>query len=137
MNVIDTNVLLYAFGPEEDQDQRPAKARSPLCAGGVAFSVSVLQGFYVQATHSRRQQPLTLDEAMTVIDSLGAFPIVSNAFHLFRRALRPRERVQISFWDTNILTAVIALECDRIFSEDLNRAPLYGGVRVMSPFMGH
>ena len=135
MKFIDTNVLLYAFGPEDDADTRPVVARRILSGGDVAFSIQVFQEFYVQAIHSRRKQPLTDKEAAEVIETLKVFPMQNNNLTLFRRALEIRNRVRISFWDANILAAGLCLGCEVLLSEDLNHGRDYGGIVVVNPFL--
>jgi len=49
-----TNVLLYAFGPD-DPSGRPAIARRLIAEGAIAFSIQVFQEFFVQSTHPRRR----------------------------------------------------------------------------------
>ena len=135
MNFIDTNVLLHALGPEATSDRRPAEARRILSAGDLAFSIQVLQEFYVQATHPQREQPLTSEEAAEVIESLTAFPVKNNDLSVFRRALDIKRRCQNSFWDANILAAALCLRCEIVFSEDLNHGQDYGGVKMVNPFL--
>lgn len=133
MNFIDTNVLLYAFGPDEPSDH-PAIAQRILAEGKVAFSVQVFQEFYVQATHSRREEPLTEEEAAEVIESLTVFPVQANDLEVFRTAVEIQRRFQTSFWDANILAAARAMNCSVVYSEDLNEGQDYGGVTVVNPF---
>lgn len=134
MNFVDTNILLYAFGTDEDSD-RPAVARRLIAAGDIAFSIQVFQEFFVQATHSRRDEPLTSEEAEEVIESLSAFPVQENNLSVFREALRIQREFQTSFWDANILSAARALGSEIVWSEDLAHDQDYGGVRVVNPFL--
>jgi len=134
MNFIDTNILLHAFGAD-DGSGRGEKARAVLAGGNLAFSIQVFQEFFVQATHARRHEPLTDEEAREVIDSLAGFPVHSNDYAVFRDALDIRARFQASFWDANILAAARALRCDTVYSEDLGPGQDYGGVVVRNPFV--
>ena len=135
MNFIDTNILLYAFGPEGASDTRPAEARRLLSNGNLAFSIQVFQELYVQATHPRREQPLTFEEAGEVIESLTAFPVQNNDLTVFRSAVEIQSRFQTSFWDANMLAAALSLHCEVVFSEDLSHGQDYGGVKVINPFL--
>ena len=134
MNFVDTNVLLYAFGPDEESD-RPAIARRIIAAGDIAFSIQVFQEFFVQATHTRRKEPLTSEEAEEVIDSLTSFPVQANNLSVFRKALRIQREFQTSFWDANILSAAHALGCEIVWSENLAHGQDYGDVKVVNPFV--
>ncbi|MCB1235910.1 MAG: PIN domain-containing protein [Verrucomicrobiae bacterium] len=134
MRFIDTNVLLYAFAGDSDASGRPEKARAVLAEGDIAFSVQVFQEFFVQATHSRRNDPLTHSEAREAIEALRAFPVQDNTVDIFFQALDIRARFRISLWDANILAAARALGCASVLSEDLNPGQDYGGVTVRNPF---
>ena len=133
MHFIDTNVLLYAFGPDKTSD-RTAIACGILAEGNVAFSIQVFQEFFVQATHSRRVDPLSSVEAAAVIQSLTVFPVQTNNLDVFQTAVEIHQRFQTSFWDANILAAARALKCEIVYSEDLNDGQDYGGVTVVNPF---
>ncbi len=43
-------------------------------------------------------------------------------------------RNQISFWDAMILRSASQLDCEVLWSEDLNAGQLYHTVRVENPF---
>jgi predicted nucleic acid-binding protein len=45
-----------------------------------------------------------------------------------------QDRYQISFWEAMIVASAIQLDCERIWSEDLNPGQVYDAVTVMSPF---
>jgi len=136
MNFIDTNVLLYAFGPVDQDDPRQPRARAVLAEGNLAFSVQVFQEFFVQATHRRRRGPLAPEEAVEVVDTLSSFPVQPNELSLFHEAVAIQRERQTSFWDANILAAASRLDCERVYSEDLGHGRNYGGIRVINPFTG-
>jgi predicted nucleic acid-binding protein len=50
-------------------------------------------------------------------------------------AIERSERYTISYWDAAIVAAAEALNCETVYSEDLNNGQVYGGVRVVSPFV--
>ena len=134
MTFIDTNILLYAFGSGDGTD-RPGIARQVLARGDLAFSIQVFQEFHVQATSSRRVQPLTQAESKEVIEALAeAFTVQVNDLAVFRTALEIQVRYQTSFWDANILAAARILGCSVVLSEDLNDRQDFGGVTVRNPF---
>jgi len=134
MNFIDTNVLLYAFGPADAGDPRQARAREVVAEGNLAFSVQVFQEFFVQATHRRRRSPLTPDEAVEVLQTLASFCVQPNDVSLFHEAVAIQRECQTSFWDANILAAALRLGCERVYSEDLGHGRDYAGVLVINPF---
>jgi predicted nucleic acid-binding protein len=49
-------------------------------------------------------------------------------------AIELRQRYNISYWDAAILVAAKRMNCDTVYSEDLNAGQLYDGVTVVNPF---
>lgn len=62
MVFLDTNILLYSL-QDSANEKKAAIAQGILRIEDLVFSIQVFQEFYVQATHSRRVDPLTLEEA--------------------------------------------------------------------------
>jgi predicted nucleic acid-binding protein len=51
-------------------------------------------------------------------------------------AIEIQKRYQISFWDAMIVRSAAQLNCEIIWSEDLNPGQMYEGVQVVNPFAG-
>ena len=134
MRFLDTNILLYAF-ESGAPDRKYEIAESIISAGNIAFSIQVFQEFFVQATHQRRIKPLTEREAKEIIDLLSVFPVQVNNFEVFNLAYKIMRSFKISFWDSNIIAAARTLNCETIYSEDLNHGQDYGGIKVINPFV--
>ena len=134
MPFVDTNVLLYAICPGENDRAKAQRAREILRRDDLILSVQVLQEFYVQATRSTRTQPLSHDEASALIGLWLRFPVVEMSVALMQSALHFKERHQVSFWDAAILAAAASAGCNELYSEDLNPGQTYDGVRVVNPF---
>lgn len=131
---VDTNVLLYAFAV--DKEPRKLEVASGILAqADIAFSIQVFQEFYFQATHSRRIEALTSEEAESVIEALSVFPVQENTLALFKMALLMHRRYRVSFWDASILAAAQCLNCSIVLSEDLGHQQRYGTVQVLNPFL--
>ena len=131
---VDTNVLLYAVVPEEDEQAKAARANEILLAGDIALSVQVLQEFYAQATRESRQGRITHEQATSAVQSLRFFPVQDITVNLMLDALETRARFQISYWDAAIIEAARRLDCPVVLSEDLNDGQDYAGVGVENPF---
>jgi len=131
---VDTNVLLYAVSTADDERAKAARARDLLGARELALSVQVLQEFYVQATRHSKEDRLSHEQAVTLIESFRRFPVQEISVLLMTRALATRERFQISYWDAAILEAAKLQGCMTVLSEDLNDGQDYDGVVVENPF---
>jgi predicted nucleic acid-binding protein len=131
---VDTNILLYFASTAVEDAPKSRIARSLMEEDDLVLSVQVIQEFYTQATRPSRQDPLTHEDAMLLIESWSRFPIREIDFEIVLAALSTRHRYRISYWDAAIIEAARAAGCDVVLSEDLNRGQDYGGVRVMNPF---
>lgn len=89
----------------------------------------------MQATHPRRPDPLTHEEACEIIEQLSSHRVQENTFEIVESALELKKRYQTSFWDASILAAAMGAGCDSIFSEDLSHGQRYGDLIVVNPFL--
>jgi predicted nucleic acid-binding protein len=130
----DTNVLLYAVSPEAAEREKAERANEILADPELALSVQVLQEFYVQATRASRPDPLSHDQAASLVESFLRFTVADVTREVLVAALATRQRFQIFYWDAAILEAARSLGCDIVLSEDLGDGQDYGGVVVENPF---
>jgi len=131
---VDTNVLLYAISRDPAEQDKAKRANDILAAHDLALSVQVLQEFYVQATRESRQDAISHQQAVRLIESFRRFPVQDVTSGILMAALGSRQRFQMSYWDAAIIEAGRALGCEVILSEDLSDGQDYDGVRVTNPF---
>lgn len=135
---IDTNVLLYAISRDREERDKAKRANEILTGRDIALSVQVLQEFYVQATLASRQDPLSHDQAVGLVEAFMRFRVAPIGPELMLAAVVTHQRFGISYWDAAIVEAARALGCDVVLSEDLSDGQDYAGVRVENPFhAGH
>jgi len=53
---------------------------------------------------------------------------------LYQEALALRHRYRLNWFDSLIVAAALAAECDVLYSEDLQHGQKFGGLRVENPF---
>jgi predicted nucleic acid-binding protein len=135
MRFVDTNVLIYAISPGVEDAEKAQRALALLEERELALSVQVLQEFYVQVTRASRPNALIHREAVDFITSLLRFRVQEISVGIVQSALAIRERYGLSYWDSAIIAAAGACECDVVYSEDMSPAQSYGGVRVVNPFL--
>jgi predicted nucleic acid-binding protein len=132
---VDTNVLLYSVSKDPKEADKAAVANDLLLnSTDLALSIQVLQEFYVQATHPARQQRLSHDQAVAMIESWLRFPVQEMTLPILRSALDCAARFQVSYWDAAIVEAARVLHCRTVLSEDLSDSQNYNGVRIINPF---
>ena len=134
MRFVDTNVLVYSVSPAPEDASKRRRAADLLARGDLAFSVQVLQEFYVQSTRPTPWGALTHEQAVTVIDSLTRFPVQSMTLDVLHLGLEFRDRFGLSYWDGAILAAARLTGCDLVYSEDFSHEQDYDGLRVTNPF---
>lgn len=88
---IDTNVLLYAASNATEDQAKRQIARGLLTQPDIGFSAQVLQEFYAAAI-SKKHLQMTHDEAVFVINSLTAFPVLHVCRDLVLQAIDTKHR---------------------------------------------
>jgi len=134
MRFVDTNILLYSISTDRNESDKAHVAATLLDSADLALSVQVLQEFYVQATHPRRSDALSGDDAIELIRTWLRYPVQETSVELMRNAATCSQRWQISYWDAAVVEAARALGCTQILTEDLNAGQDFGGVVVLNPF---
>jgi predicted nucleic acid-binding protein len=91
--------------------------------------------FFVNATSARRPFRLPAVDAAKFVETWLAYPTQAITVDVVRAAIDYHKRFLVSYWDGPILAAAKALGCHTVYSEDLNHAQTYDGVRVKNPFL--
>ena len=134
---VDTNVLLYARDLSEPEKQPTAEAlmRKLWKDRTGRVSAQVLNEYFVNATQ-KLKPGLTKAEAWSDVEALFAWepqPIDSG---LLNEAFSVSGSYGLSWWDSLIVAAAVAADCEVILSEDLSEGQVYKGIRVINPFRG-
>ncbi len=131
---VDTNVLIYAVSSAPHEAAKQAVAQSLLNSGELVLSVQVLQEFYYQVTRPSRAGRLSHESAMQFVERLAQRTVLPVTIGLLRSAAAISQRYQISYWDAEIIAAAQAMDCDAVYSEDLNPGQVYSGIQLVNPF---
>ena len=134
MRFVDTNVLIYAVSSLPQEAGKRRRALELLDEPDLALSVQVLQEFYHQARLPTRPHPMTHEDALGFLEHFISLTVQPMTVELFQSAVVMSRRFRISYWDGAILAAARALDCDAIYTEDLNPEQEYDGLRVIDPF---
>lgn len=141
MTFVDTNVLIYAVGDSGVESAKEETARRILERTDLAFSVQVLQEFYIQATKRKKNATgklrlMDTTEARMFIRLLAEMPVLQMDFDVLEVAWEIQDRYGVSYWDAAILAAAHLMGCEEMLTEDLHAGQVYAGVRVVNPFAG-
>lgn len=132
---VDTNILVYAY--DTGAGVRHERALELVASLGRSrsgvLSVQVLQEFYVTVTR-KAAAPFTPSEARARLRTLSRWAAHSPLPSDVVAATEIAEAAQISFWDAMIIRSAARMECDTLWSEDLNAGQVIAGIRVRNPF---
>jgi predicted nucleic acid-binding protein len=133
-SLIDTNVLVYADAVDEPVKQQRAIATITTyrAAGTAVLSTQVLQEFVNVAL---RKLKLPVDLIRDRLAFYSRFDTVPATPGLIADALELHGRHPLSFYDALIVQAAIASGCRQVLSEDMQHGTLFGGVRIVNPFL--
>lgn len=132
---LDTNVLLYSISTNPIESRKRQCAVDLLEDDSAALSVQVLQEFYVQATRPTRPDALSHQLAAGLIATWSRFRVQAMTLFVLNKALALRESHPFSFWDSAILAAALALNCDTVYTEDLKHGQQVEGLTIINPFL--
>jgi predicted nucleic acid-binding protein len=130
----DTNILLYAIGPDPEEAAKRGRADALLNQQDGALSVQVLQEFYVQASRPTRPGRLPHDLAVGLVRAWSRFRVQEMTLPVMQAALEIKAAHGFSYWDSAIIAAARALGCSRLYSEDMSHGREIEGVTIVNPF---
>jgi predicted nucleic acid-binding protein len=135
---VDTNIFVYAVFT--DGDPRTAVAihliNLLLQRQNGVISCQVVQEFLnVVLTKFKKPLPVPLarEYVATVFQSLH---VMHSSLSLFTGAIDISVRYHLSWYDSLIVAAASEAKCSILYSEDLQHAMRFDGVRVENPFLG-
>ncbi len=136
LQFVDTNVLIYAHDSSAGVKHERAKTLlTELWQNRTGcVSIQVLQEFYVNVTQ-KVAKPLTPEVAAQIISDLSVWQVHQPGVDDVLDAIQLQSRYQLSFWDAMILSSAMALDCEMVWSEDLNPGQRYETVTVHNPFV--
>lgn len=132
---VDTNILVYAHDISAGVKHKNAHnlIRELWETRRGCLSVQVLQEFYVTVTQ-KVPQPMGLNTAKNILQDLSYWEIHEPKANDVIQAVDIQRRYQVSFWDAMILQSALQLECNLLWSEDLNPGQLYDNLILVNPF---
>jgi predicted nucleic acid-binding protein len=133
---VDTNVLVYARDlTEADKQTRAHQWLTSLWRNhNGRLSYQVLQEYYVTVT--RKLSPgMSTTDAREDIRALMAWRPFSVNNALFNIAWDLQDQYCFSWWDSLIVAAAQALNCEYLLTEDLQHGQQIGKLTVLNPFL--
>lgn len=133
---VDTNILVYAHDVSAGAKHTRAKALvAELWAQGQGcLSIQVLQEFYVTIT-AKVRRPRDPETARQRVEDLGYWTVHSPTAADVVAAIQLQHSARLSFWDAMVLISAQRLECQTLWSEDLQPGQNIAGVTLVNPFV--
>jgi predicted nucleic acid-binding protein len=142
--LIDTNVLVYVFDPEDPRKQRIAAELLDrgLQDDSVKIPHQAIVEFVAATTRPRARGrsprlPLLTPEAATreAEELLAMFEVLYPNEALVRTALRGAAAYQLAWYDAHLWAYAEYYGLSELLSEDFEHNRLYGTVRAVNPFL--
>lgn len=130
---LDTNILVYAAFPKDDEEWKRVIAVDLLMQSNYALSTQVLIEF-VNSTTQKRKPGLPLDEVRNWLSDFRGVPTVGADEVLVVEGLDVAERYKLDFFDGMIIAAAHRAGATTLYTEDLNDGQRYGSVTAINPF---
>ncbi|MGO9485671.1 MAG: PIN domain-containing protein [Rhodomicrobium sp.] len=132
---LDTNILLYSISDDPADNKKRNIALELLDRDEIGLSIQVFQEFYVQATRQSRTKPLTHAMAAGLISKWCRFAVQPMTLDILNAALDIKQRHRLSYWDSAIVAAALALGCHELYTEDMQDGLRIDGLRLINPFL--
>ena len=133
MKFIDTNVWVYAL---TEQDYARKKIAAELISktyleDTICVNAQVLKEF---ANFAFKRTKKSADEINVMLKKMASYSFVPDTKELVMQAVALKERYDVGFYDSLMLSAADKAKCDVIYTEDLNSGQKYGTVTAINPF---
>ena len=134
LTFIDTNILVYAYDPDErEKHEKVVAIVEELWESRTgALSTQVLQEFYSVATR-RRKMPVTL--ARERIADYSQWCMVTTSPELLVTASLLQDNHKLSWWDAIVIEGALRSGATTLLSEDLQHGRRFGTLTVRNPFV--
>ncbi len=129
---LDTNILVYASGL--DDEQRQAKALALIEAippENLILPVQVLGECYGVLTRKGMARPLA---RRTILHWQEAFEVADTTAAVLRQAVGLSVGHQLRIWDAIVLATAADAGCELLLTEDLQDGFTWAGLTVVNPF---
>ncbi len=134
---LDTNILVYTFDDRDPGKREAARTmvESALRDRTAIISFQVIQEFLNVATR-KFATPLTeTDSALYLEKVLNPLCEVHSSIDLYKDALDIQDRWKYGFYDSLILAASLAGNCEILFTEDLQHGQKIRDITIINPFL--
>lgn len=129
---VDTNILIYLFSKDERDKRTTCKNYLHKVGekGILVISTQVMSEFAVVMLRKYQMPPSHLK---SILEDFSAFEVVTITPDIVNKAVDIHVLNQLSFWDSQVVSAALSANCTAIISEDLNHGQKIEGIEVINP----
>lgn len=131
---LDTNILLYSISARPEERPKRLRAIELLDLSDHSLSTQVLQEFFVQSTRPTKVDAIPTEDARLLVQAFMRFRTQDITVAIVMAALDIAARHSLSYWDSAIVAAAQALNCETLYSEDMSHGTTIGGTTIVNPF---
>ena len=130
---LDTNILVYAEAVDEPVKRQKAQAllQNHFLAGTGVVSTQVLQEYCNVAL---RKLKMPHDHVVSQLEFFEQFEVVQVTPILVREAVALMKTRALSYFDALIVASALAVNCDVLWSEDMNPGEFIGTLQIQNPY---
>jgi predicted nucleic acid-binding protein len=138
--IVDTNILVYCYDPRDPRKQRIAAefVDRGIAEQSILISYQAVVEFYAAVTRRDRAGVSLLDHATATREMekmLAEFDVLYPTEDIIRAAMRAAADYQLPWYDALMWAYADINGLTEIISEDFQHGRLYGGIRVINPFL--
>ncbi len=134
---IDTNILVYSFDQTDSHKQAVSQlliARALTSRKGIISTQNVQE--FLNVALKKFNPPLSLVEAQSVLDRV-LFPLCRHtpSIPFYHQSMLIQAETGYSLYDSMVISAAIATNCEILFTEDLQNGHEVHGITIINPFV--
>ena len=132
---LDTNIIVYSFESSEKGERAQSLIKEALIEGTGHIGYQVIQEFINVAT-KKFSVPMLPEDLKRYLKQV-LYPLLSvySSQELYLSALDISERWQYGFYDSLIIAAALSIDCEILYSEDLQHGQKVFGLQIINPFI--
>ena len=129
---VDTNIWLYAF--MDGKSEKVIKSRQILSKGTVILSSQVLNEISINLIKKARYTEENLQ--ILIVNISNHFKVVPVNSDTILQASFIREKMDIDYWDSLIISSALINDCKVLYSDILpHNITVEGKLKIINPFV--
>jgi len=133
MKFLDSNILIYAVDETlPDKYERACDIVGAAIRGnGFVISAQVLNEFASVMYRKFKKSDVEVRELLSIAENMTIVPVLPEWSRL---AIDIKQQYGLQYYDSLLLAAARANQCEEFWSEDLNDGQMYCGIKAVNPF---